>query len=169
MKTVIITISLFFVSDLSAQPLSALDSANYFDFWVGEWTASWDEGNGIELLGTNTITKNLDNKIITEQFRIKKGKNAGFKGTSISVFQPQTNTWKQAWADNQAGYYDFTGAFEGDKRMFQTASTSTNGDVIMQRMVFYDITRLSMTWDWELSKDGGESWQLSWRIFYKKK
>jgi len=32
----------------------------YFDFWVGEWNASWDEGEGKLGKGTNTIKKTLD-------------------------------------------------------------------------------------------------------------
>ena len=33
-------------------------------------------------------------------------------------------------------------------------------------MVFYDIGENSLTWDWESSLDGGETWKLQWRIFY---
>lgn len=168
MKTLFTLLFFIFSTALFSQSLSELDSAEYFDFWVGEWTASWDEGNGVEELGTNTITKTLDGKVIREQFRITKGKNAGFKGTSISVFQPRFNRWKQAWADNQGGYYDFTATFDGEKRIFQTQVFERGEKKIQQRMVFYDIKEDSMTWDWELSLDGGETWQLQWRIFYIK-
>ena len=159
---------LFTATTFSAfsQPLSELDSSEYFDFWVGEWKVSWDEGNGVEMLGTNTITKSLDGKVLQEHFRITKGKNAGFKGTSISVYQPRYNRWKQAWADNQGGYYDFTGRFDGNKRIFQTKIFERGDQRIQQRMVFYDIKKDHMTWDWELSTDGGETWQLQWKIYY---
>ena len=152
----------------SGQKLAILDSTEYFDFWVGEWTASWDEGNGVEQLGTNIITKSLDGKVIVENFRITGGQSKGFKGMSMSVFQPKTNTWKQAWTDNQGGYFDFTGTFDGNKRMFQTAVVERGDKKIQQRMVFYDITEKSMTWDWEISSDGGDTWKLQWRIFYEK-
>jgi hypothetical protein len=36
-------------------------------------------------------------------------------------------------------------------------------------MVFYNIKADSFTWDWETSKDGGENFQLSWRISYQRK
>lgn len=150
------------------QSISELDSAAYFDFWVGTWTASWDEGNGVEQLGTNTIEKQLDGKVLVENFRITSGKSAGFKGTSISVFQHRFNRWKQAWADNQGGYFDFEGAFDGDKRIFQTEVSNRGGKQVQQRMIFYDIKEDSMTWDWERSEDGGETWNLAWRIFYER-
>ncbi|MFY0688499.1 MAG: hypothetical protein JXQ90_15090 [Cyclobacteriaceae bacterium] len=151
------------------QSLSDLDSANFFDFWVGEWNAAWDEGKGVEVYGTNSITHQLDGKVINEQFRITGGQNAGIKGTSNSVFQPRTNTWRQGWADNQGGYFDFIGQFDGDKRMFSTHPRQVGADMIVQRMVFYDIKEESMTWDWEISRDGGKTWSLSWRIFYTRK
>jgi flagellar hook assembly protein FlgD len=37
------------------------------------------------------------------------GKLIGCKGTSLSVYNQQTKTWKQALVDNQGGYFDFTG------------------------------------------------------------
>lgn len=168
MKKLLYFSILIWISGVHGQPLTELDSAEYFDFWVGEWTASWDEGNGVEQFGTNTIEKQLDGKVLVENFRITSGKNAGFKGTSISVFQPRANQWKQAWADNQGGYFNFSGAFEADRRIFQTEVFDRNGQKVQQRMIFYNIEEDSMTWDWEMSQDGGESWNLVWRIFYER-
>ncbi len=169
MKTITYLLFTFLVFVIQAQNLNELDSARYFDFWAGEWVASWDEGEGVKPLGENTISWNLDDQVLVENFRILEGQNSGFKGTSISVFRPQLNQWKQAWADNNGGYFDFTGAFDGEKRMFQTAIFERGEAKIQQRMVFYDIKEKSMTWDWELSTDGGETWNLNWRIFYTRK
>jgi hypothetical protein len=142
----------------------------WFDFWVGEWEVSWEEAEGNMGRGTNTIEKTLDGNVIQEHFRVKDGRMSGFKGTSISVYQSRFNRWKQAWADNNGGYFDFTGSMDGANRIFQTALIEReDGSVFTQRMVFYDITENSMTWDWESSTDGGETWTLNWRIFYVRK
>lgn len=147
-----------------------LKPEEYFDFWVGEWDVSWDEGDGVTGKGTNRIEKTLDDKVIQENFRILEGQSKGFKGTSISVYQPQFERWKQSWADNNGGYYDFKGGFEGDKRIFQTAFFELeDGRKLTYRMVFYDIKNDSITWDWESSFDGGTTWTLNWRIFYTRK
>ena len=169
MRPILIFFLSIFTITIWSQPLSKLDSAQYFDFWVGTWTASWDEGEGVKALGQNTITRILDGKVIQENFEILDGKSKGFKGTSISVFQPRFNRWRQAWADNQGGYFDFVGDFDGDRRIFKTQVLERGGKQTQQRMVFYDITEKSMTWDWELSQDGGETWTLNWRIFYTRK
>ncbi len=165
MKYVFVTLLFAIKFNLFSQPLTEIDSTQFFDFWVGEWTASWDEGEGVKEYGANTISKSLDEKVIVENFRVLDGLNQGFKGTSISVFQPSLNRWKQAWADNQGGYYDFLGVFEDDKRIFRTREN----DGRYQRMVFYDIKENSMTWDWEGTRDGGRTWNLNWRIYYERK
>lgn len=139
------------------------DSA-LFDFWVGEWEATWTNADGTKGSAKNSITRILDGKVIQENFRDTQG----FKGTSISVFNSQRKTWHQAWADNQGGYFNFLGEVDGNKRIFKTPVKEIGGKAITQRMVFYDITANSMMWDWELSNDGGKTWQLQWRISYKK-
>ncbi|MCG8372272.1 MAG: hypothetical protein MI700_01995 [Balneolales bacterium] len=150
--------------------INDLPPEEFYDFWVGEWDASWDEPEGKKGKGVNVITKDLDQKVIRESFQILEGQSAGFKGTSISVYQPQFNRWKQAWADNNGGYYDFTGDVDGEQRIFKTQIFELeDGRKFTQRMVFKEITENSMTWDWEASEDGGETWTLNWRIFYTRK
>lgn len=157
----------FFALSLTGQSfkLSELDSSQFFDFWEGTWDATWKEGDA-EGKGRNELTWIHDGKVLQENFQVLQGQAKGFAGGSLSVFQPQTNTWRQAWADAQGGYYDFIGDFEGDKRIFKTHPREVNGKMVVQRMVFYDVQRDSFTWDWELSQDGGETWNLSWRINY---
>ena len=145
--------------------LSDLDSSEYFNFWEGTWNATWPEGDQLGK-GTNELTWIMGGKVLQENFQILEGQSKGFIGGSLSVFQPRTNTWRQAWADNQGGYFDFIGAFDGDKRIFKTHPREVNGQVIVQRMVFYEIQKDSFKWDWELSNDGGETWNLNWRINY---
>lgn len=145
------------------------DTAAYFDFWLGTWRVFYDQGEGVKEYGTNVIDKILDGTVVRENFELTSGGNAGFKGTSLSVFQPRFNRWKQAWVDNQGGYFDFEGEFTDDKRIFKTQIFGRQGKEIQQRMVFYDITQNSFTWDWEMSEDGGKSWRLNWRIFYQRK
>lgn len=147
-----------------------LEPEEYFDFWVGEWELSWTDQQGNAGAGTNTIEKILDNVVIQENFSATEGRLEGYKGRSMSVYNPQRQSWHQTWVDNQGGYIDLTGSVEGDKRIFQTEErTLPNGNTIINRMVFYDIKENSFTWDWESSQDDGVSWNLNWRIFYQRK
>jgi hypothetical protein len=170
MKILASILTVFLLMSAKAQEfsLSKLDSAAYFNFWEGTWEGTWPEGEKVGK-ATNFIEWTTGGKVLQENFEIYQGQNKGFIGTSISVFNPTTKVWKQAWADNQGGYYDFTGAFDDDKRIFQTQSRQVNGQPFQQRMVFYDFTEDAFTWDWESTNDGGKTWTLNWRIEYQRK
>lgn len=137
---------------------------NAFDFWVGEWEVSWMAADSTLVKGTNKIIKILDGKVIQEYFT---DPSRNFKGTSISVFNPKTQEWHQAWADNQGGYYDFIGELEGDKRIFKTKEKDARGAIY--RMVFLDITKDSFIWKWQGIRDGWEDWKTVWEINYTRK
>ena len=161
-------ISLLFVltlSHLNAQNDLTIADSSLFDFWIGEWNLTWDNSDGSKSKGTNSIVKSLDGKVIQENFMDEKG----FKGTSISVFNPGKLIWHQAWADNQGGYFNFVGEKDGDSRIFKTIPKTVDDKIMVFRMVFYDIKSESMTWDWQHSSDGGQTWDIKWRIFYQRK
>lgn len=161
-----ITILLLLIAmTTQAQSVSSQDST-LFDFWVGDWDLTWTNGEGNLEKGTNRIVRILEGKVIQENFTTENG---SLKGMSISVFNSRRKTWHQAWVDNQGGYYDFEGKVEGDKRIFSTRMKEVNGMKIVQRMVFSEIKKDSLTWNWELSKDGGITWETQWKINYKRK
>lgn len=162
-------ILIFLFSTLIAPDLSAQDDVKaWFDFWVGEWTVRWEDEGGTEGTGRNTIVRILDEVVIQENFRAETGTLKGYKGTSLSVYDPRQQLWHQGYADNEGAYFTFTGSREGDKRIFKTGVVSRGGKNVVQRMIFYDITAEAITWDWESSEDGGLTWKLKWRIFYKR-
>lgn len=153
---------LFMSADSFAQ--TPMDSAT-FDFWIGEWSATWSNADGSPGKGKNHIVKILDDKVIQENFEDE----SGFKGTSISVYNPSQKKWRQAWADNQGGYFDFEGELSDGKKIFKTKMHEANGKQYMSRMLFYDIKTDAFTWDWEKTEDGGKTWALQWRIQYARK
>lgn len=148
--------------------ISQLKPEQYFDFWVGSWDLTWKASDGKIGTGTNRIEKILDGKVILENFKAESGNLKGYEGKSVSVYETRTGNWKQTWVDNNSAYIDLTGKVEGNKRIFRTETTGPNGEKMLKRMVFYDITDNSFTWDWESSSDNGNSWELQWRIHYKR-
>jgi len=163
MKKIIVTIALLLTGH---EAISQELNSDTFNFWQGKWQAKWVDGQGNEGGGTNQIGFITGGKVLHENFEISKGPNAGYKGTSISVFNPNTNVWHQTWMDNQGGNIVFTGEVADDKRIFKTAMQNLNGQQIQSRMVFYDIQKDRFTWDWERTTDGGKTWNLNWRIQY---
>lgn len=162
---------LLFLGSTQAYAQSNIDSTQLglFDFWVGEWNLTWETLDGSTGHGNNRVQKILDGTVIYENFEATDaGKMTGYKGKSFTVYNPQSGTWKQTWVDNERAYLEFTGHIEGDKRIFRRSFKNNSGDRIIQRMVFYDIKQNSFTWDWERSSDGGNHWELMWRIHYKR-
>ncbi|NGP77035.1 DUF1579 family protein [Balneolaceae bacterium YR4-1] len=168
--TLLFLLLLFLSLPANAQnSIEDLEPEQYFDFWVGEWELSWTDKQGNQGKGINVIEKILDGEVIQEHFESTGGSQKGYKGTSISVYNPQRESWHQAWADNQGGYIDLLGSVDGNKRIFQTGPRpGPQGNTIISRMVFYDITENTFTWDWESSTNEGDTWMLNWRIEYKR-
>jgi len=146
----------------------ALSQQRQFDFWVGEWDASWP-GNkdGETQHGTNSIKRVLDNCVVEENF--SAGSDGHLRGKSVSIFDMRANRWKQTWVDNEGGYLDFVGDFKDGQMTLAREFTQPNGTHVQQRMVFKNIGPNEFDWSWESSKDGGKTWQVQWPIHYKRR
>lgn len=164
MKKVFILILLATSGALSAQ-VAANDSSLY-DFWIGTWELNWTDQQGEKGTGINYIQRVMDGNVIEEKFKAITGSTAGFEGQSWSVLDANAGTWKQTWVDNQGGYLDFVGKVDGEDRIFER-SFEKDGQKVIQRMVFRNITTDSFVWDWQ-RKVGDEEWKSWWMIHYKR-
>lgn len=156
-------------SDSAAQnnpkPCSSSE-ARQFDFWVGEWQLTWDDGKGGVATGTNSVTQLFDGCVIQENF---KDTAQSFLGMSVSMYSTILNKWQQTWVDNQGAYLDFIGEFKDGKMTLERNFTTANGKKHFQRMIFYNISKNELDWNWEKSEDEGKTWTLAWKIQYKRK
>jgi hypothetical protein len=152
-------------ADLAAQDTEPCASAEarQFDFWVGEWDVSWEDGHG-----TNVIASILDGCVIEENFTGHMADGTVFRGKSVSTYNARRGRWQQTWVDNQGGYLDFVGGMEGDRMILQRQA-ERDGQAFIQRMVWYDIEEDRLEWSWERSDDGGETWSVLWRIAYERR
>ena len=129
------------------------------DFWLGRWSVSWAGGEG-----TNRLERILGGKVIHEQF---KGGDADSRlhGQSWSVFDPERRLWRQTWVDDQGGYLDLVGD-RVDAWFAFVRQAPERGPNARQRMVFRDVEANRFRWTWELSLDGGTTWEARWEIAY---
>lgn len=143
------------------QPCSAAE-ARQFDFWLGEWDLTWGEDGR----GTNRITAKYGGCVILEQFDGAPGMD--FQGTSVSAYNPKAGLWRQTWVDSQGAYIDLIGSFEEGKMTLVNQPLGSDGSELY-RMIFYNIEPNSLDWNWERSEDGGNNWELRWKIHYERK
>jgi hypothetical protein len=145
----------------------SLPEASQFDFWVGDWVATW----GDTLHGTNHIEKMFGNCTVHENFH---DPNTNYFGQSWSVYNANYKNWQQTWVDSQGGYIALTGGMVGDSMVLTTAERTVPEKVsptgkLVSRMVYYNITPASFDWSWEASTDSGQTWKQNWLIHYKRK
>jgi len=153
------------VMDVSAVEMSDncdAPEARQLDFWVGEWDLSWDGGSG-----TNVIRRTMGGCVIEENF---SSPEQGYYGMSVSMFDARAGQWKQTWVDNGGSYLDFVGGVRDDGRMsFWRAFINPEGETVMQRMLWENVSDDSMDWRWERSLDGGGAWETLWLIHYERR
>ena len=64
------------------------------DFWLGSWHVAWKGGDG-----TNNVARELDGQVVVERF---EGRPAlELQGLSVSVFDAESDLWRQTWVDDQ--------------------------------------------------------------------
>ncbi|PYT28054.1 MAG: hypothetical protein DMG58_19110 [Acidobacteria bacterium] len=137
-------------------------------FWLGEWELTWPgEKQGQVDHGTNSIQRVLDGCAVEENF--SGGAAMHLRGRSLSIFDTISGKWKQTWVDNEGGYLDFTGEFRDGQMILAREALRHNGQKVLQRMVFKNITPNELDWSWEASTDGGKTRRLNWPIHYKRR
>lgn len=141
--------------------------ASQFDFWVGEWELTWQNADGTEGKGINVIKKILDGCVIEENFISSDSGN--FTGRSYSVYNPNKQIWLQTWVDNTGAYLDLMGGMNDDKMILSRTAVDSKGEKVEMRMVFYDISTNGFYWNWESSRDNGNTWSIAWKIKYTRK
>ena len=170
MRFLVLSVWLVFTMQTTcAAPPAAPQPADMFDFWVGDWQVSWKNADGSVGKARNHVSRILDGQVIEEEFEQDPADPAPLlKGRSLSV-RDQTGLWRQAWADNQGGFFALTASTDGDRRLFSTALTPVGDPLKGQRMVFHHITADAFTWDWEGTTDGGRTWKLLWQLDYRRR
>lgn len=133
----------------------SLDAKRQFDFWLGEWDATWGDGEH----GTNSVYRDFDGHVIVENFDGRPATE--FQGMSISVYDVKDGVWRQTWVDNEGNYLDFVGGF-ADGCMDLRRRTPEG----LFRMLWSDIGRDAFDWRWQRSADDGETWETLWEIGY---
>jgi len=139
------------------------DDCHQLDFWIGEWKVQWDNSDGTSGEGKNIVNSILNGCVIEENFNGNPGIN--FKGKSFSVYNHTQKIWEQTWVDTEGNYMVFTGSKE-DNKMILSRKINNEGNEITQRMVFYNIEENKFDWNWESSKDNGNTWQHNWKLHY---
>ena len=139
-----------------------MGSTSDFDFWLGEWDVSWDEGRA---RGRNSITKEYGGNVIYERFDGRPG--IDLVGMSVSVYRPDADRWHQTWVDDAGNYFALEGGVVDGAMVLLSKGHGPKGGLIY-RMRFADIELDCFSWSWEASTDGGDTWSSLWELRYER-
>jgi hypothetical protein len=139
-----------------------MGSSSDFDFWLGEWQATWDEGRAA---GRNSIVKEYGGNVVYERFDGRPG--IDLVGMSVSVYREAVDRWFQTWVDDSGNYFALRGGMEDGEMVLLGEQSGPRGRVSL-RMRFSDIEDDRFTWRWESSKDDGATWETLWELAYRR-
>ena len=144
-----------------------------FDFWIGDWDvvvrarAAPDKEEWGEARGTQHIESILGGCVISENFAAD-GPQEPWAGKSYSTWQVKTQQWRQTWVDSQGSYLAFTGGLENGVMTLYGEPLARDGKRVQMRMIFLDVSRDAMRWEWQRSVEGGP-WTAMMRIAYRRR
>lgn len=134
-----------------------------FDFWLGRWEVRNTDG---EVIGHNEIRRISAGCGLLESW---EGRGGG-TGMSINTFDADLGRWTQRWVGSGASLW-LEGRLEGpaDQRrmvLSGTAPRSTPEGNVMDRISWTPEADGRVVQLWEISSDGGETWQELFRGLY---
>jgi hypothetical protein len=125
-----------------------------FDFWVGNWDVFSPDG---KLAGHNRIERIEGGCGLQENWT---GAGGG-TGRSINTYLPADKRWHQFWLGSGGGVLNLAGAFDGHSLTLRGTNTSAAGVVIQNRISFTPNPDGSVRQLWEISRDEGKTWSVS--------
>lgn len=149
----------------SSAPLMPPDLSQ-FAFWLGSWVVVHTDEDGGEWEGSNLVALVEGDKAVEERFTLVQPDGEVMTGRSYSV--PVTGRgWCQTWVDNSGSYLDFVGGWNGSEMVLERTSERA-GALLQQRMIWYGIAHDAFCWDWQSRAGESPTWELSWRLAYRR-
>jgi hypothetical protein len=142
-----------------------------FDFFMGRWTVrhrrlkerlrgcqEWEEFEGMvaarPLWGGQANVDELEADTASGPLR----------GLTLRIYEPASRQWRLYWANGAKGILDqpMVGAFGDDGRGEFFSHELFEGQGVLVRYVWSDITPISCHWEQAFSPDGGRTWETNW-------
>lgn len=133
--------------------------AREFDFWIGTWVVSNQDGS---IVGHNRIEPILDRCVLQETW----AGASGSAGTSLNFFDTARNKWRQFWVWREGTTLELEGGLV-DGAMILEGDSVEEGKPARNRITWTNVPDGSVRQLWELSLDGGKSWKTLFDGIYR--
>ena len=136
----------------------ASDPARQFDFWVGEWDVY--DRNG-DPAGKNDISLVSGGEVLLEEWVNPRGG----RGTSLSYFQANDQSWNQVWVTRQEGASLAKGGLVDGEMIL----VNEENGVVTGRTTWTPNDDGTVRQHWQMTPDGGETWQTRVDLVYERR
>ena len=132
-----------------------------FDFWLGEWNVFNRQGQQV---GTSRITSVSNGCALLEEWQAVRGAN----GRSINFFDAADNQWHQVWVGGDGTVLRIAGTFS-DAAMRLAGEIRAPQGSAHNRITWTPQSDGAVEQRWDISTDGGATWQPSFVGMYRRK
>ena len=154
------------------QPPCSAPEFRQLDFWVGTWDLEFDNPDRSIGKAENVISADYGGCVIVERFRQPGGGTGGgdYLGTSYSIYDAPTKSWRQMWVDNGGSMFDLRGGpVTGQKHSFELINVEPRGaKQATMRMIWEDVAKDRLVWRWQARQADG-TWTDSWVLRYRRR
>lgn len=134
-----------------------------FDFWIGEWEVSTPDGT---VAGHNLIEPILGGRVLRESYTTK----GAFAGHSFNSFNASADRWEQFWVDNSGTVLHLKGGLnEAGEMVLSGERLTAEGHTVTDRITWTPHQDGSVRQHWELTTDGGQTWQTLFDGTYRRR
>jgi hypothetical protein len=137
--------------------IANVEQARHFDFWLGEWDVTWDEGR----TAASSVYLDFDDRVVIESWDERP--QSELQGMSLSLYDEGAGVWRSTWVDSAGTYVCLSGGFDGEGM-----ELCSDGGEPRRRARWFDIRPDSFTWTMEFSDDGGSTWWLERELDYRR-
>ncbi|MEZ5565660.1 MAG: hypothetical protein R3F24_09170 [Gammaproteobacteria bacterium] len=124
--------------------------ARDFNFWIGYWSVTNADGS---LAGHNQIEPILDGCVLQETW----AGVSGSAGTSLNFYDTSRREWRQFWVWREGTTLELAGRLV-DGAMILQGDSLEDGKPVRNRITWTDPPGDTVRQLWELSRDGGKTW-----------
>jgi hypothetical protein len=131
-----------------------------FDFWIGDWDVTTPDGKPA---GRNVITRELNGCVLHEHWSGAGGMN----GESFNIWDRVQKRWHQTWVSDNGNLLLLDGSFQNGSMQVSGVSGAPDQPVT-NKITWKPATDGSVRQHWEVSKDGGKTWNTAFDGQYRR-
>lgn len=145
-------------------PPPACESPEFrqFDFWLGSWTVTDPKD---QTVGASEISRVADGCAVREQWQGSKG----LAGTSLNYYDKADSAWHQIWVGGGGMILHLKGGLQNGAMVMTGGDRQTPRGTVRDRIRWTPQPDGAVLQEWEMSTDGGKTWQPSFSGRYRKR